>query len=79
MAKNEKHVTENMLMEAVDTILNGMQRMFDEQAEKFYKEIMINRVHIQKNTEMINDLKWDTPTRKEFNNLERRVGKLEVN
>ena len=65
-----------MLTEATDAILNGMQSMFDEQNAKLDKrfgkvETDIKYMHDSLKKE-IDELKYDTPTRKEFTDLKDR-------
>lgn len=91
--KTEIKITRNtpvnfgMLSDAMDTLLNGMQRMFDDQNlglnnnfkninERFDKvETDIRYVHDSLKKE-IDELKYDTPTLKQFNQLKDRVDKI---
>lgn len=76
--KNIKNsiVTFGMLSDAMDTLLNGMQSMFDDlniKLDKRFDKVDLyakyNHDSLQK---QIDELKFDTPTRKEFNNLKDR-------
>ena len=60
-----------MLDEAVEAILNGMQRMFSKQDKRFDK-LEAGQMDLQR---QISDLKYDTPTQKEFDTLKSRVDK----
>ncbi len=73
---NDTVVTFGMLTEATDAVLNGIQGMFDDLNVKLDKrfdkidlEAKYNHDTLQK---QIDELKYDTPTRKEFNNLKDR-------
>ena len=62
-------VTRGVLDEAVEAILSGMQRMFSKQDKRFDK-LEAGQKDMQR---QINDLKYDTPSQKEFNTLKSRV------
>lgn len=73
---NESLVTFGMLSDAMDTLLNGMQGMFDDLNTKLDKrfnkvETDMKYVHDSLKKE-IDELKFDSPTRKEFNDLRDR-------
>ena len=66
-----------MLHEAIDTVVEGMNHMaadivkhFDKRFERIEGDITFIKRDIR-------DIKADTPTRSDFDKLERRVGKLE--
>lgn len=80
--RKDQKVTRNtpvnfgMLSGAMDTLLNGMQGMFDELNEKLNKRfdtVDLNAKHNHDSLQkQIDELKYDTPTRKEFSNLRDR-------
>ena len=74
-AKNNQNipVTLGLLSDATDTVLKGMQSMFDEQNKRFDSlGTKIDYVHndLQK---QIDDLKFDATTRKDFMDLKKKV------
>ena len=64
-------VSRVVLDEAVEAILNGMERMFSKQEKRFDK-LESGQKDLQR---QIGDLKYDTPTQKEFDTLKSRVDK----
>lgn len=73
MAKGEANepVTRKTLDEAVDTILQGVEGLFKELNKRF-DDLEFEQREIKR---QISDLKYDIPTRKEFNELKDRVDK----
>jgi hypothetical protein len=73
MAKGEANepVTKKTLDEAVDTILQGVEGLFKELNKRF-DDLEFEQREIKR---QIGDLKYDMPTRKEFNELKDRVDK----
>lgn len=64
-----------IVTQATDAILNGMQKMFDAQNKRFdLLESKMDTGH-ENLQRQITDLKWDTPTRGEFNKLKTRVNR----
>ena len=84
-SSRDEPVTKGMLDEAVEAILNGMNKMFSERDKRLDKND--NRLDsIDKRLErleagqkmlrrQVSDLKYDTPTRNEFDELKARVDK----
>ncbi len=66
-----KTVSKKMLDEAVEAILNGMEGMFSKQDKRFDK-LEAGQKDLQR---QIGDLKYDTPTQKEFDTLKSKVDK----
>ncbi len=64
-------VNRGMLDEAVDAILEGIELMFSKQGKRFDK-LEAGQKDLQR---QISDLKYDTPTQKEFNILKSKVDK----
>lgn len=77
----EEAATKGYAHEAVESVLKGMQRMFDDFGKKIDKRFdgMENRMNsVEKNLQrQIHDLQWDTPTKRDFDKLEKRVEALE--
>ena len=59
-------VTFSMLSDATDTILTGVQKMFD----KLENKVDFNHTDLK---HQISDLKYDTPSLKDFESLKKRV------
>jgi cell division protein FtsB len=68
---SKEPVNRGVLDEAVDAILKGMERMFAEQEEHFNK-LEAGQKDLQ---HQINDLKYGTPTQKEFAEVKAKVDK----
>ena len=75
LKKESEFVTKTMLQEAVDAILDGMNNL----AEDIKKEINLrfeeNSAEHADIKHQISDLKYDTPSMKEFNDLKTKVDK----
>lgn len=66
-------VTKNMLTEAVDSIVEGMNQLFERLNKKIDKNQEENRAEFAHVHHEISDLKHDTPSIKEFSELKDRV------
>jgi len=70
-ANSNAPVTRGVLDEAVEAILKGMEVMFSKQDKRF-DNLEAGQKDLQR---QIGDLKYDTPTQKEFDILKGRVDK----
>ena len=66
-------VTKEMLDQAVDAILKGVERMFTVQDKKNNRRFSRLEAGQSDLKRQINDLKANTPTRKEFDDLKAKV------
>ncbi len=70
-------VTFGMLSEATEALLTGMQGLFDDQNEKlnakFEKIDLTAKYNHDSLKKSIEEVKYDTPTLKQFNQLKDRV------
>ena len=69
--KAKEPVTRKTLDEAVDTILQGVEGLFQKMNKRF-DDLEFEHREIKR---QIRDLKYDTPARKELNELKNRVDK----
>ena len=75
-SSHDEPVTKGVLDEAVEAILNGMNKMFSERDKRFDQidrrldKLEAGQKMLQR---QITDLKIDTPTRNEFDELKGRV------
>ncbi len=73
IAKKREYVTIQMLNEAVDAILHGIERMFQEQNKMLDKRFTKIEAELSFVKNDVKDLKNDTPTRSEFERLKKQV------
>jgi len=69
----KKYVEQKTLNEAVDAILTGMDKMFQDMKEHMDGKFTKLENEIYHNRRDIKEMKDDTPTRREFESLQRKV------